>query len=147
MAMNIASQIHFELSNPLRYVSLFIFSYLWFASLIDDEIDQSCAWFEGPAIRVAVDGIIYSVPTATMLNGIIILAFLMAHIGTSPCGAAIATAVASTKARPDDIETPSFTSHSMFANHFLCDAPNPGCPLTTRQPAENLEVSYHETHT
>ena len=28
-----------------------------------------------------------------------------------------------------------------------CDAPNPGCPLTTRQPAENLYVSYLETHT
>ena len=28
-----------------------------------------------------------------------------------------------------------------------CDAPKPGCPLTTRQPAENLCVSYHETHT
>ena len=24
---------------------------------------------------------------------------------------------------------------------------NPGCPLTTRQPAENLYVSYRETHT
>ena len=29
----------------------------------------------------------------------------------------------------------------------LCDAPNPGCPLTTSQPTENLYVSYHETHT
>ena len=29
----------------------------------------------------------------------------------------------------------------------FCDAPKPGCPLTTRQPAENLYVSYHETHT
>ena len=28
-----------------------------------------------------------------------------------------------------------------------CDAPKPGCPLTTRQPAENLYVSYYETHT
>ena len=28
-----------------------------------------------------------------------------------------------------------------------CDAPNPGCPLTTRQPAEILYVSYRETHT
>ena len=28
-----------------------------------------------------------------------------------------------------------------------CDTPIPGCPLTTRQPAENLYVSYHETHT
>ena len=27
------------------------------------------------------------------------------------------------------------------------DVPNPGCPLTTRQPAENLYISYHETHT
>ena len=26
-------------------------------------------------------------------------------------------------------------------------AQNPGCPLTTRQPAENLYVSYRETHT
>ena len=30
---------------------------------------------------------------------------------------------------------------------FKCDAPNPGCPLTTRQLAEILFVSYHETHT
>ena len=28
-----------------------------------------------------------------------------------------------------------------------CDAPNSGCPLTTRQPAEKLYISYHETHT
>ena len=28
-----------------------------------------------------------------------------------------------------------------------CDAPKPGGPLTTRQPAENLYVSYRETHT
>ena len=28
-----------------------------------------------------------------------------------------------------------------------CDAPNPGCPLTTRQPAEILYVSYRETQT
>ena len=28
-----------------------------------------------------------------------------------------------------------------------CDTPNPGCPLTTRQPAEYLFVSYRETHT
>ena len=28
-----------------------------------------------------------------------------------------------------------------------CDAPNPGGPLTTRQPAKNLYISYHETHT
>ena len=28
-----------------------------------------------------------------------------------------------------------------------CDAPNPGCPLTTRQPTENLYVSCLETHT
>ena len=27
------------------------------------------------------------------------------------------------------------------------DAPKPGGPLTTRQPAENLYVLYHETHT
>ena len=30
---------------------------------------------------------------------------------------------------------------------YLCDAPKPGGPLTTRQPAENLYISYHETHT
>ena len=29
----------------------------------------------------------------------------------------------------------------------ICDAPNSGCPLTTRQPVENLYVSYYETHT
>ena len=29
----------------------------------------------------------------------------------------------------------------------LCDAPKPGGPLTTHQPAENLYISYHETHT
>ena len=28
-----------------------------------------------------------------------------------------------------------------------CDAPKPGGPLTTRQPAEFLYVSYRETHT
>ena len=28
-----------------------------------------------------------------------------------------------------------------------CDAPNPGCPLTTRQPAKNLYVSCYETYT
>ena len=28
-----------------------------------------------------------------------------------------------------------------------CDAPNPGCPLTTRQPAEILYVSCYETYT
>ena len=28
-----------------------------------------------------------------------------------------------------------------------CDAPNPGCPLTTHQRAEILYVSYRETHT
>ena len=28
-----------------------------------------------------------------------------------------------------------------------CDAPKPGGPLTTRQPAENLCISYHETYT
>ena len=31
--------------------------------------------------------------------------------------------------------------------HRDCDAPNLGCPLTTYQLAENLYVSYHETHT
>ena len=30
---------------------------------------------------------------------------------------------------------------------YLCDAPKPGGPLTTRQPAENLYISDHETHT
>ena len=29
---------------------------------------------------------------------------------------------------------------------FWCDAPKFGGPSTTRQPAENLYVSYHETH-
>ena len=29
---------------------------------------------------------------------------------------------------------------------LLCDVPKPGGPLTTRQPAEILYVSYHETH-
>ena len=29
----------------------------------------------------------------------------------------------------------------------VCDAPNPRCPLTTRQPAENLHASHRETHT
>ena len=46
--------------------------------------------------------------------------------------------------------SPSLTSKlAMFLSrsHFECDAPNPGCPLTTRQPAENLQVSYYETHT
>ena len=28
-----------------------------------------------------------------------------------------------------------------------CDAPKPGGPWTARQPAENLFVSYRETHT
>ena len=28
-----------------------------------------------------------------------------------------------------------------------CEAPKPEDPLTTRQPAENLYVSYHMTHT
>ena len=40
-----------------------------------------------------------------------------------------------------------FSDSSNESNIFPpCDAPNPGCPLTTRQPAENLFVSYHETH-
>ena len=30
---------------------------------------------------------------------------------------------------------------------WKCDAPKPGGPLTTRQPVENLYISYHETHT
>ena len=29
----------------------------------------------------------------------------------------------------------------------LCDAPFPGGPVDHRQPAENLCISYHETHT
>ena len=29
---------------------------------------------------------------------------------------------------------------------YFCDAPNSGGLLTTRQPTENLYVSYHETH-
>ena len=33
------------------------------------------------------------------------------------------------------------------ARSKFCDAPNPGGTLTTRQPAKNLCVSYHETHT
>ena len=33
------------------------------------------------------------------------------------------------------------------ASPLGCDAPKSGCPLTTRQPAENLYVSYRETHT
>ena len=35
-----------------------------------------------------------------------------------------------------------------WSNYFQeeCDAPKPGGPLTTRQPAENLYISYHETH-
>ena len=31
--------------------------------------------------------------------------------------------------------------------NLVCDAPKPGGPLTTRQPAENLYISYHEMHT
>ena len=34
-----------------------------------------------------------------------------------------------------------------FGLEVSCDAPKPGCPLTTHQPAENLYVSYYETHT
>ena len=34
-----------------------------------------------------------------------------------------------------------------FLHCICCDAPKPRGPLTTRQPAENLYVSYHETHT
>ena len=30
---------------------------------------------------------------------------------------------------------------------ICCDAPNPGCLLTTRQPTEILYVSCRETHT
>ena len=33
------------------------------------------------------------------------------------------------------------------ASCYGCDALNPGCPLTTHQPAKNQFVSYHETHT
>ena len=35
----------------------------------------------------------------------------------------------------------------VWLQDFPCDAPNLGCPLTTRQPVENLYVSYFETHT
>ena len=44
----------------------------------------------------------------------------------------------------------SFSKRSVMEDIILlamCDAPKPGGPLTTRQPAENLFVSYHETHT
>ena len=34
-----------------------------------------------------------------------------------------------------------------YTQDGTCDAPNPGCPLTTHQPTENLYISYHETHT
>ena len=34
-----------------------------------------------------------------------------------------------------------------MAQLLACDTPNPGCPLTTRQPDEILYVSYRETHT
>ena len=43
------------------------------------------------------------------------------------------------------------TKHIEVDYHFIrekiCDAPKPGGPLTTRQPAEFLYVSYRETHT
>ena len=110
MAVNIASQAPSRLLNPLRDVFWFIFSDLWFASLTNGEIVQSCGWFEGPTTGVAVDGIIQSVPAATALDGIIIPAFPMAHINTSSCGVAAATAVAPTEARPDNNEIASFTS-------------------------------------
>ena len=32
-------------------------------------------------------------------------------------------------------------------SEYFCDAPFPGSPVDHRQPAENLCVSYHETHT
>ena len=35
----------------------------------------------------------------------------------------------------------------ILRNDSKCDAPNPGGPLTIHQPAENLYVSYHKTHT
>ena len=38
-------------------------------------------------------------------------------------------------------------AHILNFLEVCCDALNPGCPLTTRQPAENPYVSYHETHT
>ena len=34
----------------------------------------------------------------------------------------------------------------IMSNKMYCDAPNPGGPLTTCQPMENLCVSYYETH-
>ena len=36
---------------------------------------------------------------------------------------------------------------NILLEKWVCDAPKPGGPLTTRQPAENLYVSYYETHT
>ena len=44
----------------------------------------------------------------------------------------------------------SILDFDMIKGHLMemkCDAPKPEGPLTTCQPAENLFVSYHETHT
>ena len=46
-----------------------------------------------------------------------------------------------------DIERWEKSNHMCLMIIKKCDAPKPGCPLTTRQPAENLYVSYRETHT
>ena len=43
--------------------------------------------------------------------------------------------------------TPVLFSKKKDKTLRLCDTPNPGGPFTTRQPAENLNVSYRETHT
>ena len=37
--------------------------------------------------------------------------------------------------------------NGVVLSYMICDAPKPGGPLTTRQPTENLYVSYRETHT
>ena len=51
----------------------------------------------------------------------------------------------------DTLLVPSIAKNLISISKFTlendCDAPNPGCPLTTRQPAEILCVSYRETHT
>ena len=39
------------------------------------------------------------------------------------------------------------TIHQTTCSDTPCDTLNTGCPLTTRQPAEILYVSYRETHT
>ena len=63
-------------------------------------------------------------------------------------------AYASTQLKPHeqnypthDLELAAVVFALKIWRHYLCDAPKPGCPLTTHQPAENLHVSRHETHT